>query len=140
MLGRGVLLVFLARVVPVVLILALATVAAVGVSAVLAAVVILPVVIYGYTVADTVVHKVATVLAILIPVAAVPFAVRPVMVAVIWLPATAATLSVAAKRAGVAGEGVRALKDYATANATAGAVDAVEVGIFVIGAVVVICV
>lgn len=134
-------LVFLASVVPVVFIFALAAVTAVGVAAVLAAVVILPVVIYGYTVADTVVHKVATVFAILIPVAAVPFAVRPVVVAVIRLPAaTAATLSVAAERAGVAGESVRAFKDYATANAAAGAVDAVKVGVFVIGTVVVICV
>ena len=91
--------------------------------------------------ADAHVYQVATVLAILIPVAAVPFAVRPVVVAVIRVPAaTTATLSVAAERAGVAGEGVRALKDYATANAAAGAVDAVEVGIFVIGTVVVICV
>lgn len=139
-LGRGVLLILLSGTVAGVLVLTIAAVAAVGVATVLAAVVIFPIVVDSNAMADAHVHQVAAVLAELVPVAAVPLTIRPVVVAVIRLPAssTAATLSVAAERAGVAGEGVRALQDHAAANAAASAVDAVEVGIFIIGAVIVI--
>ena len=104
--------------------------------------VILPIVVDSHAVADAVVHQVAAVLTELVPVAAVPLTVRPVVVTVIRLFPTAATAAfgAAAERTGVAGKRVRALQDYAAANTAAGAVHAVEVGIFIIGAVVVICV
>ena len=130
-LGRGVLLVFLARIVPVVFIFALAAVTAVGVAAVLAGTVILPDLVAGSAVADTVVHQVAAVLAELIPVAAVPFAVRPVVVADVLVAAVDA-LTVA--------EGVFFHEHDTGSYSTAGTIDAVQMVFAVLRPVVCICV
>ena len=97
----------------------------------LTAVVILPVVIYGYAVADTHVHQVAAVLAILVPVAAVPFAVRPVVVAYVLVTAVDA-LPVA--------EGVFFHEHDTGSYSTAGTIDAVQMVFAVLRPVVCICV
>ena len=117
----------------VVFILALAAVGAVGVASVLRAVVVLPIVVDGSAVALAHIHQRAAVVAILVPVTAVPACarvpgvaeVRYVRLVRLLAAATTAGLRVAALRAAVSGEAVRLGEHLAAANAAAAAVDVV---------------